>query len=337
MMSRTVVQCRHCGYLTSGTETVCLRCHASLADAEIVAGGAPEPLRDEGPILFTHESVSGHHSDPSMMASFPSPPSHPPVPPPTRTPVPHAYGTPQPYYAPPPKQRRSIGVFSISVILLILAAVGATVGLIVFNFVKKTSATASVRSELRVFTTKQPDFTATAEGNAGPAILNGKMVQHGDRLYMTSVMARSEVYRRSEVGVMDVGMILEKGGQITVVIPELKQYTQSTQGSSNGGPLLTLKEELAAIVDFPGIDIERLPDDVVSGYNVQAYKVVDQKDRGNTMYVSVAPALDNLIVKCTITWKGKLEEDVHFTLRDVSLNPDLSVFDIPVTYTKTSQ
>jgi hypothetical protein len=334
MMSRTVVQCRHCGYLTSGTDTVCLRCRASLADAEIIARGAPEPEPEVGPILFTHESVAGHQADSPAPGSLPPPHSHSSVAPPPRAPDPHTYGTQRPQYVHPPRPRRTVGVFTISIILLVLGAIGVTVGLIVFNVIKKTAAMSSVRSELRSLVKDQPDFTGTANGNAGPAVLNGKMVQNGDRLFMTSVMARSEVYGRSEVGTMDVGLIIEKGGVLTVVTPELKQYSTSTQRASNGGPLLTLKEELAAVVEFPEVEIERLPDDVVNGYNVQAYKVVDPTDRGNTMYVSVAPTLGNLVVKCTITWKGKLEEDVHFTLRDVSLSPDTSVFDIPVTYAK---
>jgi hypothetical protein len=114
----------------------------------------------------------------------------------------------------------------------------------------------------------------------------------------------------------------------------MKKYSESMPASTDGKPLLTIKEEFDAILMFPSVDIERLPDDVVSGYDVKAYKVVDPSNRENTMYVSIAPALDNLVVKCAITWKGRLEESVLFTLRDVSLEPDLSVFDIPVTFSK---
>jgi len=133
---------------------------------------------------------------------------------------------------------------------------------------------------------------------------------------------------------MDVGILIEKGAGVKAVFPELSRYSESTSVSDDGRPLLTIKEEFEAILSLPGVEIERLPDDVVSGYPVKAFKVVDTSNRENTMYVSVAPALENLVVKCSITWKGRVDENVLFTLRDVKLDPDLSVFDIPVTYTK---
>jgi hypothetical protein len=309
MMNQAVVECRRCGYLTSGHEVACARCGASLADAEVVAGTAdgraePPPPYGAAPPAFV----------PPPVVRQVAPPPH------------YAAGRLAP--------RRRIGVLPVSILALVLGAVGVTAALMAFTFVRKGAETAAVRSELRASLANQPDFTATAEGKAGPAMLMGRMVQEGDRFFMTAVMPRSEVYGRSEVGLADVGIIIEKGGALTVVIHEARKYSESQLAEETGKPVLTPKEEFDAVTSLPGVEIERLADETVNGYAARSYKVVDPKDRTNAMFVSVAPELRNLVVKCSITWKGQVDEEFTFALRDVSLGADPSVFEVPPTYAK---
>ena len=72
MPTKSVVECRHCGYLTSGSETTCARCNASLVDAVLISVSGAEEA--EQALLDTAPPAPGSHPPPNYSAA---PPYHP--------------------------------------------------------------------------------------------------------------------------------------------------------------------------------------------------------------------------------------------------------------------
>jgi hypothetical protein len=178
--------------MTSGRDATCARCGVSLVDATLVAAG---------------QQASAEQFAAPPARNF-APPSAPPS----------AYGVPQTYaspaYFPPtaPPRRKRLGVMSIAIVLIVVTSIAAIVGLVVFRYAAKAAATAEVRNELRAYLARQPNFTAMAEGKAGDSIVSGKMVQDGDRLYLTSVQRGGTSAGRNTLGLLKVVIIIQKGG-----------------------------------------------------------------------------------------------------------------------------
>jgi hypothetical protein len=196
-------------------------------------------------------------------------------------------------------------------------------------------ARSSARDELRQILALQPDFRAIGDGSAGPAFIAGPMIQKGDRLYMTLRLPRNQVFGdRSQVGLANVALIVSANRTPTVVIPEVRGFGALPE-PKGGRPILTLKEEFSTILNVDEVEVEHLGGDAVNGFLVRTFKVVDSKDRSNYMYVSIAPSLRNLVVKCAIRWRDRyLEEEISYTLRDVTFDVDDASLEVPPNYTR---
>jgi hypothetical protein len=306
LADRVVIHCRWCGYLTVGRDVVCARCGESLTDAIVVSG-----------------TTTGRGSSPptptSEVASDPVPVDLPPY----------------DELAPPPAPHRSLGLAAVATLLGLFLVAASFVGFVVFDTVRKQQMRSSAKAELRRLLAAQPDFRAIGEGSAGPAFVGGPMLQKADRLYITLRLPRNQVLRdRSLVGLANVGLIVADHRSPTIVIPEVRGFGPFPQ-KPGGKPFLTLKQEFAAILDIEDVEVDVIGNETVNGYLARTYKVVDTKNRANYMYVSLAPSLRNLVVKCAIRWRdGRLEEDLSFTLRDVAFDVDAAALEVPVDYTR---
>jgi hypothetical protein len=237
--------------------------------------------------------------------------------------------------APAPVERRKVNLLAVGVALAFFLGAASIVGFVVYETVRKHLARATARAELSRILASQPDFRAVGEGSAGSAFIRGPMYQKGDRLYLTLRLPRSEVLAgRSEVGLVNVGLIVATHRSPTIVIPEVRGFGPLPARGA-GKPFLTLREEFATILDFEEIEVDVIGDETVNGYRARIYKVVDANNRANYMYVSVAPALRDLVVKCAIRWRdATLAEDLSFSLRDVSFDVDDASLEVPRHYTR---
>jgi hypothetical protein len=310
LADRVVIQCRWCGFLTVGRDVVCNRCGGSLSDATVISGtttgrgAGPQPGSFTPAVQF---SSTAHSND---------------LPP---------YDDAVPRIPP----RRAVRAVSIGVVLAFFAVAATFIGFVVYESVRKQMARSSAHDELRQILASQPDFRAIGEGSAGPAFLAGPMIQKGNRLYMTLRLPRNQVFGdRSQVGLANVALIVSTNRSPTVVIPEVRGFGSLPQ-RSGGRPFLTLKEEFATILNVDSLEVEQLGGDAVNGFLVRTFKVVDSKDRTNYMYVSVAPSLRNLVIKCAIRWRDReLEEEISYTLRDVTFDVDDASLEVPPNYTR---